>query len=65
MGRGAGPQAPDLPRASLIHPALQAQPSSPQPHSLHRASAPFFQLTGHQPPLQGGGGSSPGVRVWK
>lgn len=37
------------------------KPGPPEPHTLQTDSGSLLPLTGHQPPLLGGGGSSPGV----
>lgn len=63
-GEAGGAHGPgtsqSLPQFTQLSAGAPARPP-PEPHTLQTDSGSLLPLTGHQPPLLGGGGSSPGV----
>lgn len=59
-GRRRGPWAPDILRASLSSPSSRQGPARLSRAAQSADLAGLLPLTGHQAPLQGGGGGSRG-----
>ena len=59
---GGGPQmSQSLSQFTQLSAGAPARRPHPEPHALQTGSGSLLPLTGRQPPLLGGGGSSPGV----